>query len=91
MGGALVLHVKNGEGSLLWGHSTESMSVGYMKTTDTRPKVKHYSATTNFLLFGVFVCTQGLISKLPQDVSVGLTVNVGGTHFDVSEVKIPDN
>lgn len=40
MGGALAIHIsQNGEGSLLWGHTTESISVGYMKTTDTRAKV----------------------------------------------------
>lgn len=40
LGGALVLHIsKKGEGSLLWGHSTESISIGYMKTTDLKPKV----------------------------------------------------
>lgn len=40
MGGALAIHVtENGEGSLLWGHTTESFSVGYMKTTDERATV----------------------------------------------------
>lgn len=40
MGGALAIHItKNGEGSLLWGHTTESISIGYMKTTDVKPKV----------------------------------------------------
>lgn len=40
MGGALAVHVsQNGEGSLLWGHTTESISVGFMKTTDARPTV----------------------------------------------------
>lgn len=41
MGGALVLHInnENREASLLWGHSTETMGVGYMKTTDRKPKV----------------------------------------------------
>ncbi|KAK4883257.1 hypothetical protein RN001_006576 [Aquatica leii] len=39
LGGALVLHINtDGEGALLWGHSTESMSIGYMKTTDLKPK-----------------------------------------------------
>ncbi|XP_071051623.1 threonine aspartase 1 isoform X2 [Onthophagus taurus] len=38
-GGALVLHLsKNGECSILWAHSTESMSVAYMKSTDNQPK-----------------------------------------------------
>lgn len=41
LAGALVVHVnnKNGEVSLLWGHSTETMGVGYMKTSDQRPQV----------------------------------------------------
>lgn len=40
MGGALVLHIsKNGEGSVLWTHTTDSISVGYMKTDQSRPKV----------------------------------------------------
>lgn len=40
LGGALVLHVsKTGEGAILWGHTTESMSVGYMKSTDRKAKV----------------------------------------------------
>lgn len=40
MGGALAIHITpNGEGSLLWGHTTQSISIGYMKTTDARPKV----------------------------------------------------
>ncbi|KAK9696725.1 Asparaginase [Popillia japonica] len=39
LGGALVLHVsKTGEGAILWGHTTESMSVGYMKSTDRKAK-----------------------------------------------------
>ncbi|KAJ8965736.1 hypothetical protein NQ317_003865 [Molorchus minor] len=39
MGGALVLHINlDGEVSLLWGHSTESMGVGYMKVSDDKPK-----------------------------------------------------
>lgn len=41
MGGALVLHIsKNGEGSVLWTHTTDSISVGYMKSDESRPKVK---------------------------------------------------
>lgn len=41
MGGALVLHANNtnGEVSLLWGHSTGTMGIAYMKTTDKNPKV----------------------------------------------------
>ncbi|XP_018574888.1 threonine aspartase 1 [Anoplophora glabripennis] len=39
MGGALVLHVSlNGEVSILWGHSTETMAVGYMRYTDQKPQ-----------------------------------------------------
>lgn len=40
MGGALVIHVEpfKKEASLLWGHSTESMGVSFMKITDTKPK-----------------------------------------------------
>ncbi|KAJ8968009.1 hypothetical protein NQ314_002543 [Rhamnusium bicolor] len=53
MGGALVLHVNlNGEVSLLWGHSTESMGVGYMKTTDEKPKVMFRS--NYFIIFGLY-------------------------------------
>lgn len=38
-GGALVLHVsRNAEISILWGHSTETMSLGYMMTSDKKPK-----------------------------------------------------
>ncbi|XP_017785858.1 PREDICTED: threonine aspartase 1-like [Nicrophorus vespilloides] len=37
--GALAVHVsKTGEGTVLWGHSTESMSVGYMRISDAKPK-----------------------------------------------------
>ncbi|XP_031335006.1 threonine aspartase 1 isoform X2 [Photinus pyralis] len=62
LGGALVLHLTTeGEGAVLWGHSTETMSVGYMKTTDVKPKA--------------------LISQLPQEIQVGSSINVGGTHF----------
>lgn len=41
MAGALVAHVnnENGEVSVLWGHSTETMGVGYMKTSDHKPTV----------------------------------------------------
>lgn len=40
MGGALVLHVQpNGDGEILWGHSTVSMSIGYMKSTDKKAQV----------------------------------------------------
>lgn len=40
MGGALVLHKsKNGDGSLLWAHTTRTMSVGYMSTSDQKAKV----------------------------------------------------
>ncbi|KAL3278430.1 hypothetical protein HHI36_013752 [Cryptolaemus montrouzieri] len=35
--GALALHRSGSEISLLWGHSTETMSVGYMKTDDKKP------------------------------------------------------
>ncbi|GJQ74419.1 hypothetical protein Trydic_g21289 [Trypoxylus dichotomus] len=39
LGGALVLYFsKTGEGAILWGHTTESMSVGYMRSTDQRAK-----------------------------------------------------
>ncbi|XP_028137581.1 threonine aspartase 1 [Diabrotica virgifera virgifera] len=40
MGGALVLHRDNvtGDVVILWGHSTESMVVGYMGTDDKKPK-----------------------------------------------------
>nr|CAI5830867.1 unnamed protein product [Callosobruchus analis] len=39
MGGALVLHANNKmEVSLLWAHSTETMVLGFMKTTSDKPK-----------------------------------------------------
>lgn len=40
MGGALAIHIEphKKEVSLLWGHSTESMGVGFMKVTDEKPK-----------------------------------------------------
>ncbi|XP_023019257.2 taspase 1 [Leptinotarsa decemlineata] len=40
MAGALVLHrnSESGETSLLWGHSTETMGVSYMKLGDNKPK-----------------------------------------------------
>lgn len=40
LGGALVLHENSGEVSVLWAHSTETMSVGFMKLTDKKPRVK---------------------------------------------------
>lgn len=40
LGGALVLHVNKGEVALLWGHSTETMSVGFMKLNDKKPQVR---------------------------------------------------
>ncbi|XP_049820441.1 threonine aspartase 1 isoform X2 [Aethina tumida] len=63
LAGALVIHanVKRDEIMVLWGHSTQTMSLGYMTITDKFPK--------------------GVISKLPDDVSQGQTVNVGGTYF----------
>lgn len=40
MGGALAIHVEPNkkEVSVLWGHSTETMGVSFMKTTDDKPK-----------------------------------------------------
>lgn len=40
MGGALAIHIEHlkKEVSLLWGHSTESMGVGFMKVSDDKPK-----------------------------------------------------
>ncbi|CAG9823589.1 unnamed protein product [Phaedon cochleariae] len=40
LGGALVVHRdnKSGEVSVLWGHTTDSMGVGYMQTKDSKPK-----------------------------------------------------
>lgn len=39
--GALVLHIncKTGDSAVLWGHTTESMSVGFMRLTDANPTV----------------------------------------------------
>lgn len=40
-GGALALHVsENGDGSVLWAHTSESMSIGYMNISDSKPKVR---------------------------------------------------
>lgn len=39
MGGALAIHVTDtGQGTVLWGHTTTTMSVGYMKTSDIKAK-----------------------------------------------------
>lgn len=80
MGGALVVHVsKNGEGSLLWGHSTESMSIGYMKTSDKRPKV--CLTICAFLDLCILTVLQGVISEFPSSSGIGSTINVGGVDF----------
>lgn len=61
---------------------------------DTQYNITSHAKILDFVvvefLCQSFVYVQGLISKLPQYVSAGLTINVGGTHFDVSESPLPN-
>ncbi|KAJ3641214.1 hypothetical protein Zmor_027729 [Zophobas morio] len=58
--GALVLHVDNqtGDISVLWAHTTQTMSVGFMTCLDKK--------------------ATAVVSQLPDDVPVGVKVNVSG-------------
>lgn len=81
MAGALVMNVsKNGEGSLLWGHTTESMSIGYMMTSDEKPKVCSPSCVGCIDIFKF----QAIISEFSPDANIGSTVNIGGVDFSIT-------
>ncbi|XP_044752378.1 threonine aspartase 1 [Coccinella septempunctata] len=55
--GVLVLSKKNDEVSFMWGHSTETMSVGYMRSDDKRPSA--------------FISELPVRSKVGQIVNIG--------------------
>lgn len=77
--GALVLHSDNKtkDLSLLWAHTTETMSIGFMRSNEN-PKVSVTKIINKKL---IIYSIQAIISELPSDIPIGVKVNVSGVFF----------